>query len=152
MESAFKERVLPPWSTWLILALVIPASLILFLPFAAWAGPYVAVGLYLLLVLAMILISPVVAVEDGVLRAGRARIPVELLGEARSLDRAASHRELGVGFDARTFRVTVPWAPRLVKVEIADPDDPTPAWLISSRRGDELVRAIDAAREESAAT
>jgi hypothetical protein len=83
---------------------------------------------------------------DGVrLRAGRAQIDAGLLGAATSLDAAATRRRAGVDADARAYLLLRPYLKRSVHVELQDPDDPTPYWLMSTRRPDELARAITAA-------
>ncbi|WP_239073082.1 DUF3093 domain-containing protein [Sediminihabitans luteus] len=92
------------------------------------------------------LTSPVVSVDDAELRAGSARIPLAALGEARAVDRDGLRHELGRGLDARAYVCHRPWARAAVRVPIVDPADPTPYWLVSTRRPDALADAIDAAR------
>jgi hypothetical protein len=43
------------------------------------------------------------------------------------------------------------WARTAVRVEVLDPADPTPYWLVSTRRPDELAAAIAAGRTRPAA-
>lgn len=86
--------------------------------------------------------SPRVTVADGVLRAGRAHIPVGLLGEPRVLDRAGVRAALGPGSDARAFACLRSWLPGAVEVAVVDPADPTPTWLVSSRRPTTLRDAL----------
>ena len=38
------------------------------------------------------------------------------------------------------------WVDPVVRVGIEDPDDPVPYWLISTRRPEDLIRALDEAR------
>lgn len=87
-----------------------------------------------------------VQVGGGALRAGRARISVDLLGEARPLDAEAAHRQAGVDADARAYLLLRPYLKRAVRVDLEDPADPTPYWLVSTRRPAELAGALDAAR------
>lgn len=84
-----------------------------------------------------------VAVTDGTLHAGRAHIPVSLLGATTSLDADGVRRTAGVEADARAYLLLRPYLARGVRVEIADPADPTPYWLVSTRRPDELVAVLD---------
>ena len=95
--------------------------------------------------------SPVVAVSDGDLVAGRAHIPVSALGVPEALDRAGVRSALGPGSDARTYTCLRSWVPGAVLVPVEDPADPTPAWLVSSRRPASLVSAIRAAQGRSQA-
>lgn len=90
--------------------------------------------------------SPRVSVADGVLRAGAAWIPVDQLGEPRALDRDGVRAALGPGSDARTYACLRAWIPGGVLVEVTDPQDPTPAWLVSTRRPGALAAAITAAQ------
>jgi hypothetical protein len=86
--------------------------------------------------------APVVEVSDGVLRAGSARIPVALLGPAEALDVAAMRHELGPGLDGRAYVCLRAWARTGVRVAVDDPADPTPYWLVSTRRPQLLVEAL----------
>lgn len=107
----------------------------------AGAGTAVVVGCA-----AAVLTAPTVAVRDGELRAGRAHIPVTDLGAGTVLDRATVRRALGPGSDARTFVCLRAWIPGAVHIEVSDPGDPTPAWLVSSRRPSALLAAVEAAQ------
>jgi hypothetical protein len=84
---------------------------------------------------------------DGrpVLRAGRAHIPVDQLGVPVALDARASRRLAGIDADARAYLLLRPYVARSVQVPVQDPHDPTPYWLVSSRRPDRLVAALVAA-------
>ena len=87
-----------------------------------------------------------VEVADGHLRAGRARIPLSYVGEVAALDAAGMRRAAGVDADARAYLLLRPYLKRGVRVELADPADPTPYWLVSCRRPDRVVAAVEAAR------
>ena len=83
------------------------------------------------------------AVRDGVLHAGtgahRARhlpVPREPLGPEET------RRVHGVDADARAFLLTRPYLKRSVRVAVADPADPTPYWLLSTRHPDRLAGAL----------
>ncbi len=91
-----------------------------------------------------------VSVHDGVFRAGRARIPVGLVGEVTALDAQARHRLAGVDADARAYLLLRPYLRRAVRVDVDDPADPTPYWLVSTRRPAQLVAALSAARAAAA--
>ena len=73
-------------------------------------------------------------VADGVFRAGRAHIEGRHLGAVEALDAEQTRRTAGREADARAYLVLRPYLKRAVKVEITDPADPTPYWLVSSRR------------------
>ena len=89
-----------------------------------------------------------VAVQDGELHAGTARIPLDLLGEPRVLDVQQTRRVLGVEADARAYLVTRPWLKRAVQVPVHDPADPAPYWLIATRHPVELAAAVTGGQRE----
>jgi hypothetical protein len=110
---------------------------------------WVAVTTTGLLVLAVVVLllgygAARVTVRDGVLTAGRARISVDHLGEVTPLDGPATRRLAGRDADARAYLLIRPYLRRAVRVDIADPVDPTPYWLLSTRRPERLAQALSA--------
>ncbi len=146
-QPVFREKLSP--SAWIFIAtaLVMPASLLVFLPINVIAGAVVAVGLYAAIVVLLIATTPVVEVADGQLRAGRARLPLEVVADARAARGTDAVYERGVGLHADAWLLIRGWIPDVVRVELADPADPTPYWIISSRRADALASAILTARD-----
>lgn len=108
---------------------------------AVAAGTSVVAG-----VVVAILTATTVAVRGGELRVGRAHIPVEMLGTGRVLDRADVRAAIGPGSDARAFVCLRAWLPGAVELPVTDPDDSTPTWLVSSRRPDALLDAVQVAQ------
>ncbi|WP_299929661.1 DUF3093 domain-containing protein [uncultured Nocardioides sp.] len=94
---------------------------------------------------------PRVSVDGTTFRAGRAHIPLELVGRATALEADDVRRQAGVDADARAYLLLRPYLKRGVRVDIADPADPTPYWLVSSRRPDALVSALEAGRTRATA-
>ena len=83
-------------------------------------------------------------VTDGVFRAGRARIEVRWLAEPRPLDAEETWRAAGPGADARAWLVLRPYLRESVMVQVVDPADPVPYWLVSTRRPGQLAASLDA--------
>ena len=90
-----------------------------------------------------------VRVADGVLEAGRARLPLDVVGAVHPLDRAQTRRALGPEGDPTAYVVFRAWLPGSVLVELDDPADPTPYWLVSTRRPHALARALEQGRREA---
>lgn len=93
--------------------------------------------------------AALVEVADGHLRAGAARIPVDLLGTGRVLDREGVRAAMGPGSDARAFVLLRAWVGGAVQLEVVDPQDPTPSWLVSSRRPAALLEAVVSAQRST---
>lgn len=92
-----------------------------------------------------------VSVQGGVLRAGRAHIDVALLGAVAALDAEATRRQAGVDADARAYLLLRPYLKRAVRVDLDDPADPTPYWLVSSREPEALAASLRSATARLAA-
>lgn len=85
-----------------------------------------------------------IRVQDDRLWAAGANIEWQYVAGARSLDEPATRRRRGPESDARAYLVLRPYLLRAVEVTISDASDPTPYWLINSRRPDRLAAAINA--------
>lgn len=140
--TLFREKVhAAPW-VFISTALVIPASLIVFLPINAWVGVGVALALYGLIVTALLFTAPVIEVTRNEFIAGQARIDRVFVGEVVPFRGAEAILERGQRLDARAWLVIRGWVDPVVRVGITDPEDSTPYWLVSTRRPAELVAAL----------
>lgn len=86
--------------------------------------------------------SLLVAVDPAELRVGSAVLDAASVGEVEILHRADYRNRLGVGADARAHLFTRPYLDRGVLVHVNDDSDPTPYWLIASRRPEALAAAL----------
>ena len=88
--------------------------------------------------------TPRLELTNGYLTAGRARMPVSVVAAVEVLDPDQMRRARGTGLDARAYLCLRGWLPEGVKVILDDPEDPTPYWLLSSRRPVEFAAAVSA--------
>lgn len=142
----YRERLWP--SPWLLIALLllIPAGLLAVTPINIAIAPYIAVGLYVLIAGSLTLMAPAIEVSNGMLVAGSAKIPVSALGEVDILDDGALRRIIGPGADARAYLLVRGYIHKGVRVEVTDATDPTPYWVLTTRRPKDLAAAIAAAK------
>lgn len=141
----YHERLLVPLRWWLLSAAFAATLWLAFevsIPYPAvlWAATAVVIA-----ALAALLVgygAAEVAVRDGELRAGRARIPVALLAGPTVLDAEATKLQIGREADARAYLLLRPYVRRSVRVDVTDREDPTPYWLLSTRRPERLVAAL----------
>lgn len=138
----YRERLWPGPFGWAMAAAAVAVAALTASPLGTGAVLLAAVATSVVVVGGVLLTTPAVAVREGELVAGAAHIPVTLLGEPRVVDRAGMHAALGPGSDARDFVLVRSWLPGAVAVAVLDPADPTPQWLVSSRRAAELATAI----------
>jgi len=143
----YDERLTAPRTWWLIALGVGVAMAIIVYPFGPLA---MLAGLVGGAALAMTAVSSYgsarIRVVAGSLVAGKARIPVEALGEASVLDAAEAVAWRSHKADPRAFMLMRSYVPTALKVEVTDPADPTPYLYLSTREPEKLAAAIKAAR------
>nr|WP_231134488.1 DUF3093 domain-containing protein [Motilibacter deserti] len=146
------ERLAAPWSVWLVgLLLAVSTAPVTVVVLPAWGVLLVVAAAALAVGLLIRSWAAPVQVGAGELRAGRAHIPVSLLGPAEPLDEAAAAHLRGPGIEPRAYHLIRPWVRPAVRVPVRDPEDPTPYWYVATRRPAELAAAIDAARTAAGA-
>lgn len=139
----YRERLWPAWWVFLATALVIPASLLVFLPISQVAGIAVAIVLYGAIVVTLLATTPLIEVTDGMLQVGRARIERSFVGAVTAHSGADAVAERGTRLDARAWLALRGWIPGVVRIEIVDDADPTPYWLVSTRKPEELAAVLN---------
>jgi hypothetical protein len=147
----FRERLIPGPGTLIAILLLLPAIWLVLLPLSPGVGLIGAIVITVVVEVLMIVVAPVVSVSDGVLTAGKARIPVSLTGATESYRKTDARQARGPGLDARAFTLFRGWVDPVLRIDLTDPDDPTPYWLVSTRRPDELRAAIAAERGDGGA-
>ncbi|MBO1901874.1 DUF3093 domain-containing protein [Leucobacter weissii] len=144
--ARYRERLSPgPWM-FIALLLLVPAVMLVVTPLNPALAVPIGVMAYAAVAGSLVLFAPVVRVEHGELTAGAARIPITVLGEAEALGRDGLREAIGPGLDARSYLLVRGYIHRAVRIDVRDPADPAPCWIITTRRPDELIAAIDAAR------
>jgi hypothetical protein len=147
----FRERLWPALWWYPIIVLIVPATLLVFEPISLTAGILTASALVVGSLVLLIGSAPTIRVADGVLQAGKARIPLALIGEMRAALGEEARAERGPLLDARAWLMLRGDVGPVVRLEITDPEDPTPYWVVSTRRPDELIAAITTARDSAPA-
>jgi hypothetical protein len=140
--TIYREKLWPaPW-LFISTALVIPASLLVFLPINQTVGIVVAIVLYLGCLGLLILASPMIEVTGTDLVAGKARIPIAAIGEVTAHHAEGARMERGQRLDARAWLLIRGWVDPVIKVEVRDDADPTPYWLVSTRKPEAVIAAL----------
>ncbi len=142
----YRERLWP--SPWLlgILLLLLPSVMLIVIPLNAALAVPIAVATYVIIAGTLLLVSPRVEINDGMLIAGNARIPLTLTGEVTVLGDASLRQVIGPEADARAYLVVRGHLHQAVKVAVTDPQDPAPYWVITTRTPKKLANAIESAR------
>ena len=137
---------MPSAGFWAVVPLLGAMVTISLLPVSGWVAIGGAAVTCALAATALRAASPRIVVGSEELQAGPARIPVALLGPAEAFTGEQARQERGPRLDARAFLVVRGWVDPVVRIPLRDAADPTPYWLVSTRRPEELVRALARAR------
>ena len=141
--TTFREIIRPP--LWLIAFIYF---MLFSLVLAIWAAfdNRTAVGAAIVAVLigafALFKIKGEINCDGQELRVGRAHIGYQFCGEVTVLSRAEFLRARTREVDPAAHLALFFWISEGVKIEITDPRDPTPYWLISTRHGKDIKQAL----------
>ena len=144
--SGYEERLVAPplwWLGGLAVAGMLAAGVHSGGSGARAVVPYVVLPLVVLGVLAAASRGRV-RVADGVLHVPGARIPLTHVGGVTPLEREQTRRLRGPLAEPRAYVATRPWLPRAVRVQVEDPEDDTPYWLVGTRDPEALAAALQA--------
>jgi hypothetical protein len=140
----FREVIRAPF--WLI-------SFIYFLFLSLVVAVWAAIGnqpafitwvvLTVLIVLITLKATLVIEIDERELRAGPAHIELKYLGKATALDSKEMGRLRTRDADPASYLIFRFWRSTGVKVELNDPRDQTPYWLITSKRNTELAEILN---------
>ena len=83
-----------------------------------------------------------ISINGQELRIDRAHIEVKYLGKVTVLDGQEMRLLRTRDADPAAYLAIKFWAPTGVKIEVNDPRDPTPYWLITSKRGEEIAALL----------
>jgi hypothetical protein len=133
-----------PVRWWIVAALaVLTVFVITAVPAGTLAGVVVA-GVVAVALTALFIRygGALVEVDAERLRAGRASIERVHLGKAEALTGEAVRNAFGRDCDPAAYLVLRSYLPGAVRVEITDPHDPAPYWLITTRNPERLAAAL----------
>jgi hypothetical protein len=133
-----------PVRWWFIAAVtVVTLWVITAVPAGTIAGTAVAgVAAVLLIVLFLRYGGALVEVDAATFRAGRASIERTYLGTAVALTGEDARNAFGRDCDPKAYLVLRSYLPGAVRVELTDPHDPTPYWLVATKHPEQLAAAL----------
>lgn len=141
-QVLYQEKLWPAWWLWVAAAIIGASFSTTFFPISAFYGVLALVIGVALCVGALVATTPRLEITPEQLRVGRARIPLDQLGHIVGHTGDAAREQLGPGFDARSYQCVRGWIPSVITAEVADPQDPTPYWLFSTRSPSKVLDAL----------
>jgi hypothetical protein len=140
----YRERVRPNFGTFIAVATLLPAVTLVSEPFDYRIG--IAVGLILVMSIwaALFFLAPVIQVGSSHLTVARAKIPRNLLGNIEEIAKDQIFSERGPKLDPAAHKVFQGTVKTAIKITVNDPNDPTPYWIISTRKPAQLAEVLRA--------
>jgi hypothetical protein len=139
----YEERLTVPPTWWIIVALLGISGGLVALPLGILAA---LIGLVVVAAAAGVLVSSYgsarIRVVAGSLVAGDARIPLTALGDPEVLDEAEARAWRSYKADPRAFMLLRSYVSTAIRIEVTDPDDPTPYIYLSTRNAGALAAAL----------
>ncbi|GAA1489574.1 DUF3093 domain-containing protein [Brachybacterium sacelli] len=148
-EPLFRERVLPTPGVWVVVVLLGSIFGLVMVPLDLTLAIVVGAACVVIAIVLAVLYSPVLEVAGGRFRLGRAQIEVSLLGEPEELRGEDWQHTVGQGFEPLAHHCVRGWVRSGIRVEVLDEDDPTSAWVASTRRPDDLALALRTAQHSA---
>lgn len=84
----------------------------------------------------------VITFDGQILRIDKAKIEIKYLGEVTLLDKSAMRLLRTRDADPAAFLAIKFWEPTGLRIDLNDPRDRTPYWLITSKRGEEIAALL----------
>ncbi len=158
-RTDFRERLGVPWWAWpatLVGSVFLALELTMGAPALQVPPVYAAaIGLAAVFLVAIgrIRVAVRVSPADGrtELVVDDAHLPVAVICGVSVVEAEERRRLLGLDAEPLAFIVQRPWISGGVRVDLDDPDDPTPYWFVSSRRPQQLAEALMTARAAATA-
>jgi hypothetical protein len=140
----YRERVRPNLGTFIAVATLLPAVTLVSEPFDYRIGIVVGLVLVISIWAALFFLAPVIQVGNSNLVVGHAEIPRNLLGKIEEIGKDQIFSERGPNLDPAAYRVFQGTVKTAVKIALNDPNDPTPYWIISTRKPAQLTETLRA--------
>jgi len=146
-EVLFHERLWPGFGICAFLSVMTMSLGIAYgHAYGSVAGLLVGIGATVFLVGSLFVNAPVVCVDNLVVRAGKARLPLRYTGEVRLINRQVGRAAVRNNVNHQAYLLVRSWISDSLLITVADTADPHPYWQISSRRPKALLAAIEAAK------
>jgi Protein of unknown function (DUF3093) len=142
IEPQYNELVLPNWSSFLPILGIFPALWLTFLPINVSVGLWSGLGASALVTVLMIAKSARVVVTDHHLQVSNASIERKFIESVTVIAKEDAFAARGRELDPRAWIHFQGSVSTLALVKINDPADPTPYWLFSTRKPDDLKKAL----------
>jgi hypothetical protein len=146
-NPVFQERLWPSVGQW-VFAFIMTSSLGIAYgrAYGADLGIVVGIAATIVVIIGLVVNTPLIQIDELNFRVGRARLPLQYVGKIQKLDADQSRRARSTDANSNAHFQLRGGIKNTVIVEVTDPQDPHPYWQVSTRNPDELIAALNAAK------
>lgn len=150
-HPVFKERLWPSLGMWMF-AVIMTSSLGVAYgrAYGNELGLVVGISTTVAVAIGIIVNTPLIQIDEANFRAGRARLPLQYVGQVKQLDEQQSRRARSTDANSNAHFQLRGGIKFSIIVEVTDPQDPHPYWQVSTRKPDELLAALSEATRAKA--
>ena len=146
-NPVFQERLWPSLGMWTFaFIMTISLGIAYGRAYGNELGLIVAVTTTLAVAVGIVVNTPLVQVDELNFRAGRARLPLQYVGQIQILDEKQSRRARSTDANSNAHFQLRGGIKSTLIVEVTDPQDPHPYWQVSTRKPDALIAALNSAK------
>ncbi len=146
-SPVFQERLWPSLGMW-VFAFIMTISLGIAYgrAYGNTLGIIVATSTTLAVAVGLIVNTPLIQIDEVNFRVGRARLPLQFVGQIQKLDEQQSRRARSIDANSNAHFQLRGGIRGSVIVEVTDQQDPHPYWQVSTRNPDLLIAALSSAK------
>ncbi len=143
-DEVYKERVLPGLASCIPILLIYPSIYLVFLPIDTVFGNLLGILATLVGISAIVANSTVLKIDSTSFSAGRAHLGFSEIERIEVIQGESAFAERTSKLDARAYVAIKSSVPKYLKVFLkSTSEDPTPYWLLSTRRPEALKLLLD---------
>ncbi|UVI34612.1 DUF3093 domain-containing protein [Brevibacterium spongiae] len=142
-QVIFQEKVRASIGMWILVVVGAASTALMVAPVWPWGTIILPVISFVLFAWWLSSLTVTIIVTEQQLFVGEAHIDRKFVPRAQAFLGEAARQARGVDLDARAFLKIRPWAKDVVRIDLEDASDPTPYWLVSTRRAKELADALN---------
>ena len=139
----FKEVLRPPiWLLAFIYFLLLSLVIAIWAAFDTSAAVSALIAATIALIYAAVAMRSSISIDERELRIDRAHIDLKYIGGVDVLNTSQMRLLRTRDADPAAYLAIKFWISTGVKITVLDPRDPTPYWLVTSKRGDEIAALL----------
>lgn len=139
----FKEVLRPPiWLLAFIYFLLLSLVIAIWAAFDTSAAVSALIAATIALIYAAVAMRSSISIDERELRIDRAHIDLKYIGGVDVLNTSQMRLLRTRDADPAAYLAIKFWISTGVQITVLDPRDPTPYWLVTSKRGDEIAALL----------